>query len=713
MSLYLGINSLFNLPFFPIEWEAGEATDDYGTWHITAHGDNGNVVEYGEAAFDRNDITYWENHYYGTGEDGYVEIEYPIAIHPSTVYLKFLNCGNESAFQAYDEETQQWDNLCEFNRTRTLYVGTVHLAENHKYYKKFRLYLTRLYLSYEQNTTTRIYSVTISTGYFQSPTTIANEPNKIYIGDADGSIHQIDKVYLGTDDTGSTTVFSSNILPYQQAWAYDDSTYLTWHRATDNYGTWKIYASSYITSSYYPYYAFYGTSKSWRSQSKYVAGTSYIDIPETFTLDLGSFWSVQNPTLSFRMDSYGAGFNTKVQYQLEGYDGENHKWDLLAEGESGTISVSVTNNNYYARFKWTMYLMDYSTSGGATNAIQLYDIQLTAGTMCYLLHPSFQVWQNSSTSAIHYVAVGKYGRTVSSSNLQTWTTGTGVNTNYNLYVCGYHPASHLFVASGAYRSAPYCSADGISWFEGVFEKTPSSDIKYMQKNALGEALGAISDRADTFYIIARNGNWGTIDWSSKYSDYRGDCQLIEYPSPDHTETYCILTGRGAQYAYVYYDSQYLRSFDKWGRMTNSYDCNIACLGCNDTYILGVNDDGNEIYYTADERTWTLLASLDESTAVGIPYRIICHNGHYILLGNDRTSYSDDGVNWFAMTGLPSGYVLADVIYTHGIYLACGIDTNNDDDLTNGIICYSLNGTVWENTPLRAGEDPLLYSIAAV
>lgn len=157
----------FSVCPFPTSWTKGanysnySSTNEYGEWNISSTGGfiSGHYVQ---SAFDNKTSTwtsYWQS---GTlssdSASASVEIECPVYIKPTSIFIFHQYNSATSSVQAYNEDTATWETL--YNLKENSGKETVTITTD-KFYKKFRVVGYRY--SY-QNTFVQIHEFQITSG---------------------------------------------------------------------------------------------------------------------------------------------------------------------------------------------------------------------------------------------------------------------------------------------------------------------------------------------------------------------------------------------------------------------------------------------------------------------------------------------------------------------------------------------------------------------
>lgn len=155
------IDKVFTACIFPTEWteiEAREtytATNEYGTWNIASR--IARTTSYiPSLAFDRDESTSYSVS--TTGSNNYIEIESPILIKPTKIFLKYKNLKSTTEFQGYNPETEEWETLYTLTASSSDISDNVSITTDN-FYTKFRVYESGRYTS-----TPNIYEIQVTEG---------------------------------------------------------------------------------------------------------------------------------------------------------------------------------------------------------------------------------------------------------------------------------------------------------------------------------------------------------------------------------------------------------------------------------------------------------------------------------------------------------------------------------------------------------------------
>lgn len=132
------------------------ATNDYGTWKLTASGVYSTYIP--PRIIDGNDSSMWESQSLGTNDDGFIQIDFPVLINPNTIYvvgtyisntqLQLLNLNNE------------WIDCGAPSGTTAKATTTFNLTFN-EFFKGVRIYGKRYSSNY---TRLRLYTLSLLSG---------------------------------------------------------------------------------------------------------------------------------------------------------------------------------------------------------------------------------------------------------------------------------------------------------------------------------------------------------------------------------------------------------------------------------------------------------------------------------------------------------------------------------------------------------------------
>lgn len=318
----------FTSCLFPTEWTSittgtdYKATNDYGSWKITASDRYGGSYTVNNA-FDGSISSSWRN-VSGSSTVGEVIIDCPVLIKPTTIHIKYGNFSSTSVLQGYNLTTGNWEDLLSFEYSADDITETITPSN---YYSKFRIYGT----NYSNSNVMAVYEFQITEGY-----------------------------YKPREDT----MFFA--CPFPTSWSAIVPG--TEHKATNDFGSWKITANHFYNMSSYINKAFDNSDSTyWKNTSGYsLEGEIIIDCPVRI-----------NPTkvyIKFINFYYNGGG------VLQGYNSTTESWeDLLSisepdDGFAHAITENITTSSYYNKFRI------YSTNHSKLNKqMTIYEFQILEG----------------------------------------------------------------------------------------------------------------------------------------------------------------------------------------------------------------------------------------------------------------------------------------------------------------------------------------------